>query len=854
MIFTKFNVARVEYLIKGILLANPTVLIDFFTKNKKILMLNGTKLDAIPKDIVKLVDFFIKLPEKSKSVAYSYFSVKYRGAETCSVEEAITAFLFNEYDIENVDPKKNIIYCWCLLIDLLSEHPNEQLLKYMSTEIAASSSNTQINSSEVEPQIDYGMLSKLISFVKNPTSVNLSEISDYELITLLGVVDQSIFEDLKQELLKRANNSNVLKDQYEPYINFVDTRFPKVIKSNIKLKKATKFSNIYGIDPESYVYFGFVSKIIEETGTLFIDPLLLINNDDDFIELSIDDRKNLFPDRSNIMWLSKGHKRVLSENQLGLFNITLKPNWNLNNKGSKYIVEKLISQVFPVYRCKCSSTEPQRLRSWLVSNQYNLALTHSYVLLDEKILIKPLPILIAGNWVIDFDKPIPIYKNATIFKSDGKYYVYESGSSDTFLDLSSSDKYFKELIKKGCINKTKLTDVEVSNLIQEFNAVKNGENAQKITEIIDTLEQVLIKDNIFSELIEELSKSEKIQSGINDKVEKVVAERAAITANLKSEVEQLQARKSNLAKEIKKEEDQQKKIKLSLSSDIKSIFDKGVEDGKKVLAEVALFQAIIGSNTKFDNFNGELSDLKPRHITDSNTFAIEQKYYRLKSFKPDHSSKLQDDFKAMRFQFFKIKRLFEGLIDACRIGLTPAFIGSYARLFANAFVNSLSVDQIDEFTIGPGTIFIPEISDGSILKNNNICILLKNFDISPMSLYGHEVIDLCLRKFLSGEFNLGPTVVLTFEDSGLGLDYPDALKSSLVIVDTDQIEFENFKLNLDDFRCLVEENEAIGLREKKQLFNVIRSLKVFEGIDDIDRLDLLCGFLQKSYFDRYIGL
>ena len=52
---------------------------------------------------------------------------------------------------------------------------------------------------------------------------------------------------------------------------------------------------------------------------------------------------------------------------------------------------------------------------------------------------------------------------------------------------------------------------------------------------------------------------------------------------------------------------------------------------------------------------------------------------------------------------------------------------------------------------------------------------------------------------------------MTFEDSGLGLDYPDALKSSLVIVDTDQIEFENFKLNLDDFRCLVEENEAIGL-------------------------------------------
>ena len=149
------------------------------------------------------------------------------------------------------------------------------------------------------------------------------------------------------------------------------------------------------------------------------------------------------------------------------------------------------------------------------------------------------------------------------------------------------------------------------------------------------------------------------------------------------------------------------------------------------------------------------------------------------------------------------------------------------------------------------TIYLSEIVENNITIDNNLCILIKDFDISPISIYGHDLVDLCYRKFLSGEMNLGPVIVLTFEGSGLGLDYPEALKNSLAIVDTDHIDIEEFKVELDEFSESIREDTSIEPNNKKSILNLIRSIKVFPGIDDHDNLMLLLGFLQNTYFNRF---
>ena len=69
----------------------------------------------------------------------------------------------------------------------------------------------------------------------------------------------------------------------------------------------------------------------------------------------------------------------------------------------------------------------------------------------------------------------------------------------------------------------------------------------------------------------------------------------------------------------------------------------------------------------------------------------------------------------------------------------------------------------------------------------------------------------------------------------------------------DSIEFEDEIIDLEGFHESIRDGGARDEQSKKALFNIIRSLKTFEGIDDAVRFGRLCGFLRKSYFKRFIN-
>jgi hypothetical protein len=67
----------------------------------------------------------------------------------------------------------------------------------------------------------------------------------------------------------------------------------------------------------------------------------------------------------------------------------------------------------------------------------------------------------------------------------------------------------------------------------------------------------------------------------------------ALTALINLEHPLLEQQKNNLAKNFDKEKDQYKKLKISFSQDIKDIFQKGIDNGRELLAESAFYQALI---------------------------------------------------------------------------------------------------------------------------------------------------------------------------------------------------------------------------------------------------------------------
>ena len=817
-----------------------SVLIEFFKKNQKRLIPTGMKLDSVPKEAGRALNQFINMPDKAVPIAYEWFLNRHLDLPEMTVEDVLSIFLLNEYDIQPIEEIEKIDqYCQFILLNLLSRDPSEKLVSFMKTPILNSNITTAQatqESSELEVQDIGDIIPSAIEIANNYHKDKLDSLTDSELIALIPVSDQIRFFDIKSELEKRVSSQELQENTVQEYISLIEKFLPIEAKANISIKNSNSFE-FDEFDPADFQVFGVVTNLVETSRTVFIRVLGLLKNGL-LYKLTVEQRKELFPEHGDIIWLSRGHRKVLEKNEFGIFNVDLDGNWG--GKGAKYSVKGLQSQIFPVSLCEYSLKELSRVEYWLSLNEFHLSSSGAYVLLSNNALIKP---NFTGNSMLDFEKPFDLYSSAEIYMLEGEYYTPELGTSTTRVDFSSPETYFKKIIKSGLGDRLNLSREAQGVLVDEFNAIKSGQNSQKIEEVITTLDELLAKQTLFSELIEELERSPKVQQAINEGIEKVVSEKTSQADALRNQIKQLEEKKISLEKVTSREEEQIKKLRQGLSKDIKLTFEKAVQDGRKVLSEIALFQAII--------------PLQPTTVEDSSgsrpmVLNTSSGNYTLAVSAPRKNS-VEDQFRPLRFRASLVVRLFETLSDLYLLGLTPAFIGSGARIFADSLANSFPVNSIVDINIGPGAVSVPELLDQKILLDCSRLYLVKNFDISPISLYGHSLVDLCYKKFLAGTSELGVNVILTFEDSGLGLSYPQSLNSSIAIIDVDSIEFEDEIIDLEGFHESIRDGGARDEQSKKALFNIIRSLKTFEGIDDAVRFGRLCGFLRKSYFKRFIN-
>lgn len=838
MIFKHLNLRRMKYLLENGV--PSTVLLEFFKKNQKRLILAGMKLDSVPKEAGRALNLFINMPDKAAPIAYEWFVDHYADLPEMTVEEVLSVFLLNEYEVQPIDDLKKIPeYCRFILLNLLGREPSEKLVSYMKTPILNSNTTTAElaqESLDPEPQDIGNIIPGVIDIANNYERKKLTLITDSELIALIPVLDRNRFSDVKDELNKRIANEQLQEKTLQEYISLIEKHLPTELKSDISIRNSIVF-NEDDFDLTDFQVFGVVTNIVEASRTVFIRVLGLLK-DGALYRLTNEQRKNFFPEHGDVIWLSRGHRKVLEKNEFGLFNIDLDGNWG--GKGAKYFVKELQSQVFPVSLCEYSLKELSRVESWLSLNEFHLSSAGSYVLLNDNALLRP---NFTGNSTLDFEKPMDLYGSAQIYVHEGDYYAPELGAPANRVDFSSPETYFKRLIKSGLGDKLNFSREAQGVLVEEFNAIKNGQNSHKIEEIITALDELLAKQSLFSELVEELERSPKVQNAIKDGIEKVVSEKTSQADGLRNQIKQLEEKKASLEKVTSREEEQIKKLRQGLSSDIKSTFEKAVQDGRKALAEIALFQAILPQQS-FIKEGVVNSDQKPVSSSGGN--------YTLTVAAP-HNKTLDDQFRPLRFRSSQVARLFEALSDVYLLGLTPAFMGSGARIFADAFATSFAVESIVDINISPGAISVPELLDPKTLLDPSKMFLVKNFDISPISLYGYALVDLCYKKFLAGTPESGVKAVLTYEDSGLGLSYPPSLDCSLAIIDVDTIEFEDETIDLEGFHESIREGGAVDEPAKRALFNIIRSLKTFEGVDDSDRFARLCGFLKQSYFKRFIN-
>jgi hypothetical protein len=184
------------------------------------------------------------------------------------------------------------------------------------------------------------------------------------------------------------------------------------------------------------------------------------------------------------------------------------------------------------------------------------------------------------------------------------------------------------------------------------------------------------------------------------------------------------------------------------------------------------------------------------------------------------------------------------------IGLKGGASGVLARLIAESLTNNPH-NSFLEIKMQPGVSHVNELISDEILKNNNTVFLIKNFDIAPISVYGHDMVDVCYLRALDVNVALYPQLILTYEDSGLGLDFPKALEKSMITIDLDNPEYEDNGLDLDDF---LESLVAVDSDSSEKYFitKLIEKIRKVKPTIEGDRLSSLLGLLNHFYLKNLL--
>lgn len=800
---------------------------EFYEKNQKRLILAKVKVDAIPKGD-KALQIFVGMNEKALNIAKDWFSAKLSIDESITLDDVINKFLLLESGVEDFSDEDVDKCCRRVLAELFSDAPNEKILKFMATPILRSD-NSQLGKGKADKP-ESSVFDYLREGNFDSDLASIESLSNEELIVAAIFSNKKSFNLFEVEIKKRAENYDIAPQLVEKLIyGICEGKNQKLRSPDLVNIKAGYLESVDDIDATEVKFIGVIKNIIE-SGTRFVRVIAIVDGNDVY-QIDSDQRRQLLPESGDIVWLTKGFKKLLDRDEYGLFTVRLS-DVNGENRSNKFIVEDFLSQVFPVIECPSDAADITGLRMWLKGQEELLAASGSFVKLAGNVLIKPHR---HGSSAIDFDKPVDIFDSGVLYEISGSHYLVEGTPGEKHIDVSYPESFFKKIIRSGLADRVSLSKDQVAHLLGEFSAISAGQNARKINEIQVVLDELLVKDDAISVLVDELFKAKRVQDEIEERIEKATEKKTAHVNELKNEIVSLEQQKKGLKASLEKDREQYRKIREKFSSDLKVTFEKGISDGTKLLSDIALFQAFLG-----DEQVSGVGDRFPKvgyqcTIRDVSPSDIEKQLAKQLNYSVDD-----------------LKRLFKAVNLAQSVGLNISFKGSKARLLADIFADNLGFDSVYSFEIQCGALPIPEMSKDFFSEQKNFVYLIKNFDLSPISIYAPDILDFIYLRFLTGAAqNEGPFMLLVQEESGIGLKVPDSLNKSTVIIDSDVIDFKDDATTPDEFR--------VGLFDAQLSPDVMKTLgllmsnilKRYNPEQDEESMALLFGFLNVSYFNRF---
>jgi hypothetical protein len=360
------------------------------------------------------------------------------------------------------------------------------------------------------------------------------------------------------------------------------------------------------VRPHECQFLGTVKRILD-TGQIFVHVECLLY-EDELIELSLDQAKKFFPTVGDVTAFRSTLRDTYREGEAGIWTAVL----GNTDKGTHYVISDHVTRVFDVISLPHASNEPDMVRQWL-QDIYRSRIDIAPVFLLTDGLTLRLPGDTNDPTKHNFDSPIEGYWNlkATRMSSGRVIVVNPLPASDTKYDCAPRETLIKRLIKNKATSDAfpPFTKAQIHALVDFASATQNDSTSLSVLRAKERLLDVEVTRELLDEFILDLLGLPAVQEGIEAQKKKVIDAFESEMSNLTQEIGDLRRQREVANRELEKQKqlahaeiDRSKKRiqqqEAELGKKIRAVFERASQEGFEVLAQGALFKAILSGDSK----------------------------------------------------------------------------------------------------------------------------------------------------------------------------------------------------------------------------------------------------------------
>ena len=768
----------------------------FFVESRLQLLVKGAKVQNLPHGREKRIKTICeRLPSRADEVLRTWFQNNVSVADPVSLDEVLL-YLGAYFDEDEQLPEAEAqVICRSALVYLFGDGPNAEflhLLRGPRDSQRRGAVNVQLSDDDganLPSEPPYDPTSPI-----DPTgSMNNAQPAHFQIAELLASVisgdENSIdnalepFADRTQllvEALLRLREGDVdaakekleLLGDHEPESELVRSALARSLHhrdaSDTPIGIRTVIAQPLDEDPhtDTYEIVGIYTNETD-TGAVFVKPLFLVL-EGRLRQLTDGARARLFPDSGSVMTHRSVLHRQLRRRELVHWTV-------LEREGAegktRFHLEAELGPLIEAVRIPVPSNDADevrnRIKRYAAGAHRQSGPQVMFLLADGVAVVSPKGVDFARDAA--FESPWQSWGSLETWLIEGHEYCLEAlQATGSQLDLSPLDVAFRKLLKNlDAEQRLTITKAQRAELSAWLRGQSGDEIALRAKRIASSIDQLSISEEDLDEILSILGARDEIDRRVSELVAVEYEKRQAEKSGLLREISVLREKKSELEKEGRQIERVNRDRGKSTTASVQEAFAKAVQEGVSTLANAEIFRVLTSTAGTTSWHESSVLDSK-----------------KVKSWiKQGALSKT--DVEARLFGLGINRRrafILTKLSDlAAASGVALTLKGGVARQCVQTLVRQ-DRDPTAIIDIPMGLTSCDFLKEALTNLAEIKGMALINADLSPLEIYGAELIDLLVEQAMVGVSNPLP-ILLSCMGGDFSLPLPQSLRRVSLIID-----------------------------------------------------------------------